>query len=228
MPPASRPITCGIVGGIYSSEWFWAKLLHILRADDVVREACYSWVEHCDWIPFLLTGGRKAADIRRGVCAAGHKALWAKDFGGLPPDEFFTSLDPLLKGFTARLYSTTYTADQPAGNLSPEWAARLGLSTAVIIGVGAFDAHMGAVGGQIEPYHLSKVMGTSTCDMLVAPPGEVKDRLVKGICGQVPGSVIPGMIGMEAGQSAFGDAYAWFRNLLAWPLATTCSPTPTA
>ncbi len=206
------------VGGIYSSEWFWAKLLHILRVDDMVREACYSWVEHCDWIPFLLTGGRKAADIRRGVCAAGHKALWAKDFGGLPPDEFFASLDPLLKGFTARLYSTTCTADQPAGNLSPEWAARLGLSTAVIVGVGAFDAHMGAVGGQIEPYHLSKVMGTSTCDMLVAPPGEVKDRLVKGICGQVPGSVIPGMIGMEAGQSAFGDAYAWFRNLLAWPL----------
>jgi L-ribulokinase len=206
------------VGGIYSSEWFWAKLLHILRADDAVRKACYSWVEHCDWIPFLLTGGRKTTDIRRGVCAAGHKALWAKDFGGLPPDEFFTTLDPLLKGFTARLFTTTYTADQPAGNLSPEWAARLGLSTSVIVGVGAFDAHMGAVGGQIEPYHLSKVMGTSTCDMLVAPPGEVKDRLVKGICGQVPGSVIPGMIGMEAGQSAFGDAYAWFRNLLAWPL----------
>jgi L-ribulokinase len=206
------------VGGIYSSEWFWAKLLHILRVDDAVKKACYSWVEHCDWIPFLLTGGRKAADIRRGVCAAGHKALWAKDFGGLPPDEFFTSLDPLLKGFTARLFTTTYTADQAAGNLSSEWAARLGLSTSVIVGVGAFDAHMGAVGGQIEPYHLSKVMGTSTCDMLVAPSGEVKDRLVKGICGQVPGSVIPGMIGMEAGQSAFGDAYAWFRNLLAWPL----------
>jgi len=179
-------------------------------------------VEHCDWIPFLLTGGRNVRDMRRSVCAAGHKALWAKDFspgeGGLPPEEFFASLDPLLKGFTARLYTTTYTADQPAGNLSPEWAARLGLPTSVIVGVGAFDAHMGAVGGQIEPFHLSKVMGTSTCDMLVAPPDEVKDRLVKGICGQVPGSVIPGMIGMEAGQSAFGDAYAWFRNLLAWPL----------
>jgi L-ribulokinase len=203
------------VGGIYSSEWFWAKLLHILRVDEAVRKACYSWVEHCDWIPFLLTGGSNVRDMRRSVCAAGHKALWA---GSLPPDEFFATLDPLLEGFTGRLFTDTYTADLPAGNLSPEWASRLGLSTSVIVGVGAFDAHMGAVGGQIEPYHLSKVMGTSTCDMLVAPPAEVRDRLVKGICGQVPGSVIPGMIGMEAGQSAFGDAYAWFRDLLAWPL----------
>src|ERR1700722_15113712 len=160
--------------------------------------------------------------MRRSVCAAGHKALWAKakDFspGGLPPEEFFATLDPLLKGFTSRLFTETYTSDQPAGTLSPEWATRLGLSTSVIIGVGAFDAHMGAVGGQIEPYHLSKVMGTSTCDMLVAPLNEVGDRLVRGICGQVPGSVIPGMLGMEAGQSAFGDAYAWFRDLIAWPL----------
>jgi L-ribulokinase len=124
----------------------------------------------------------------------------------------------LLKGFTARLSTDTYTSDIPAGNLCPEWANRLGLSTNVIIGVGAFDAHMGAVGGQIEPYHLSKVMGTSTCDMLVAPLHEVEGRLIKGICGQVPGSVIPGMMGMEAGQSAFGDAYAWFRDLLSWPL----------
>jgi L-ribulokinase len=206
------------VGGIYSSEWFWAKLLHILRADDAVRKACQSWVEHCDWIPFLLTGGRKVADMKRGVCAAGHKALWAPAFNGFPPDEFFSSLDPLLKGFTEKLPKQTYPADQPAGRLSPEWAQRLGLSTDVIIGVGAFDAHMGAVGGQIEPYHLSKVMGTSTCDMLVAPLQEVEGLLVKGICGQVPGSVIPGMMGMEAGQSAFGDAYAWFRDLLSWPL----------
>lgn len=206
------------VGGIYSSEWFWAKLLHILRVDEQVRQACYSWVEHCDWIPFLLTGGTNAADIKRSRCAAGHKALWAAEFGGLPPEEFFVSLDPLLQGFTNRLFTDTYTSDVSAGNLCPEWAERLGLSTDVIIGVGAFDAHMGAVGGQIEPYHLSKVMGTSTCDILVAPNQDMEGKLVGGICGQVNGSVIPGMAGLEAGQSAFGDTYAWFKNLIAWPL----------
>ena len=206
------------VGGIYSSEWFWAKLLHILRTDKAVRQSIYSWVEHCDWIPFLLTGGTDVRQMKRGVCSAGHKALWAEAFGGFPSDDFFASIDPLLKGFTQKLFTKTYTADEVAGNLSPEWAEKLGLSPEVVVGVGAFDAHMGAVGGQIEPYHLSKVMGTSTCDMLVAPADEVKDILVRGICGQVPGSVIPSMIGMEAGQSAFGDVYAWFRNLLSWPL----------
>ena len=206
------------VGGFYSSEWFWAKLLHILRADKEVAAATHSWVEHCDWVPFLLSGGTDARQMKRGVCSAGHKALWSKDFNGLPPDEFFTSLDPLLQGFTSKLFTETYTADESVGHLSAEWAATLGLTTAVVIGVGAFDAHMGAVGGQIEAYHLSKVMGTSTCDMLVAPMNEVEGKLIKGICGQVPGSVIPGMMGMEAGQSAFGDAYAWFKNILAWPL----------
>jgi L-ribulokinase len=211
------------VGSIYSSEWFWAKLLHILRVDNPVRTACYSWVEHCDWIPFLLTGGTDVSQMKRGVCAAGHKSLWAEEFGGLPPNDFFNSLDPLLNNFTSRLFKQTFTADKPAGHLSREWAERLGLSTNIIIGVGAFDAHMGAVGGQIEPYYLSKVMGTSTCDMLVAPLDEVKNILVKGICGQVPGSVIPGMMGMEAGQSAFGDTYAWFKNILSWPLINVIS-----
>ncbi len=206
------------VGGIYSSEWFWAKLLHILKEDEEVRKSCYSWVEHCDWIPFLLTGGEDVHEMKRSVCAAGHKALWAPEWGGLPPDDFFTTLDPVLKGFTGRLYTDAYTSDKPAGKLSVEWAGRLGLTTEVVIGVGGFDAHMGAVGGQIEPYHLSKVMGTSTCDMLVAPIPDVEGILVEGICGQVPGSIIPGMMGMEAGQSAFGDAYAWFKNVLAWPL----------
>lgn len=206
------------VGGIYSSEWFWAKLLHVLREDEAVRHSTYSWVEHCDWIPFLLTGGKDIRQLKRGVCSAGHKALWAKTFGGLPPDEFFSSLDPLLKGFTDRLFKDTYTSDQAAGHLSAEWAERLGLSTNVFVGIGAFDCHMGAVGGQIEPYYLSKVMGTSTCDMMVIPRQEMNGKLVKGICGQVDGSIIPGMVGLEAGQSAFGDTYAWYKNLLAWPV----------
>ncbi|HVX00213.1 MAG TPA: ribulokinase, partial [Candidatus Babeliaceae bacterium] len=186
----------------------------LLREDENVRKQCYSFVEHCDWIPFLLTGGNDVHKMIRSVCAAGHKALWAKEFNGLPPDNFFASLDPLLDGCTSRLFTETYTSDKAAGRLSKEWAERLGLSGNVIVGVGAFDAHMGAVGGQIEPYHLSKVMGTSTCDMLVAPVDEVKDKLVRGICGQVPGSIVPGMMGMEAGQSAFGDTYAWFGKLI--------------
>lgn len=206
------------VGGIYSSEWYWAKLLRTLRADEQVRAACYSWVEHCDWIPFLLSGGTAVKEMKRSRCAAGHKALWSEEFGGLPPNEFFASLDPLLDGFTERLFKDTYTSDVVAGNLSPEWAERLGLNTSVVIGVGAFDAHMGAVGGQIEPYHLSKVMGTSTCDILVTPSQDMDGQLIKGICGQVNGSVIPGMVGLEAGQSAFGDTYAWFKNLIAWPI----------
>jgi L-ribulokinase len=206
------------VGGIYSSEWFWAKLLHILREDESIRSNIHSFVEHCDWIPFLLTGGNDATQLKRGICSAGHKALWAEEFGGLPPDSFFTSLDPLLSGFTNKLFTRTYTSSEAAGHLSPGWAERLGLSTDVIVGIGAFDCHMGAVGGQIEPYYLSKVMGTSTCDMLVAPKSEVQGILVKGICGQVDGSIIPGMIGMEAGQSAFGDAYAWLKQILSWPL----------
>lgn len=206
------------VGGIYSSEWFWSKLLHVLRQDEAVKNATASWVEHCDWIPFVLTGGSDVKNIKRSVCSAGHKALWSKEFGGFPPNDFFASLDPVLDGFTSKLPKDTFAANTAAGTLSQEWADKLGLDTNVIVGIGAFDAHMGAVGGQIEPYYLSKVMGTSTCDMLVAPEHEVGDTLVKGICGQVDGSIIPGMIGMEAGQSAFGDIYAWFRNLLAWPL----------
>jgi L-ribulokinase len=207
------------VGGIYSSEWYWAKLLHIFREDNAVHFATHSFVEHCDWIPFLLTGGTDELQLKRSVCAAGHKALWSFDFWGLPPNDFFTKIDPLLDKMVGdRWWTRAYAADQPAGNLCKEWADKLGLSTNIIIGVGAFDAHMGAVGGQIEPYYLSKVMGTSTCDMLVAPENEVKGKLIKGICGQVPGSIIPGMTGMEAGQSAFGDVYAWFKKLISWPV----------
>ena len=205
------------VGGIYSTEWFWAKLLHVLRTDAHIRPYVYSWVEHCDWIPFLLSGGKDVKALRRSVCAAGHKSLFSEHFDGLPPNEFFSRIDPLLDGFTVRLFDRTYTSSEPAGLLSPEWADKLGLSTDVVVGIGAFDCHMGAVGAEIEPYMLSKIIGTSTCDIMVVPDAEMKDILVSGICGQVHGSVIPGMVGLEAGQSAFGDVYAWFKNILLWP-----------
>ena len=205
-------------GGVYSSEWFWAKILHILREDEKVRESAYSWVEHCDWIPAILTGNTDPLTLKRSRCAAGHKAMWHEDFGGLPADDYLVKLDQLLAGLRDRLFRDTYTSDVPAGTLTEEWASKLGLPPGVVVGVGAFDAHMGAVGGEIEPFHLSKVMGTSTCDMLVAPFDEVGDTLVSGICGQVDGSITPGMLGLEAGQSAFGDVYAWFKNVIAWPI----------
>ena len=205
-------------GGIYSSEWFWAKILHVMRNDKKVREAAWSWLEHCDWIPALLTGNSSADLIKRSRCAAGHKAMWHTEWKGLPPEEFLVKLDPLLKGIRERLYTDTWTSDQEAGNISSEWALRLGLPENVTVGTGAFDAHLGAVGGEIKPHYLSKVMGTSTCDMVTVPADEFGDKLVAGICGQVDGSIIPGMIGLEAGQSAFGDVYAWFRDFLLWPL----------
>ena len=205
-------------GGIYSSEWFWAKILHVLRTSTDVRKNAWSWVEHCDWISAILTGNTGPLDMKRSRCAAGHKAMWHEEFGGLPDQQFLTKLDPLLSGIRERLYRDTYTCDVSVGNLSPEWAERLGLSTDIRVGAGSFDAHIGAIGGEIKPYQLIKVMGTSTCDMMIAPPEEVGNKLVAGICGQVDGSIVPGMIGLEAGQSAFGDIYAWFSKLLMWPV----------
>jgi L-ribulokinase len=204
-------------GGIYSTEWFWAKILHVLRSDAQVREAAFSWVEHCDWIPAMLTGITDPLKLKRSRCAAGHKAMWHPEWNGLPSEEFLTKLDPLLGGLRKRMFTDTYTSDVPMGTISREWALRLGISENVVIGVGAFDAHLGAIGAEIKPYYLSKVMGTSTCDMLMAPLSDVGKRTVKGICGQVDGSIIPGMMGLEAGQSAFGDVYAWFKNVLLWP-----------
>jgi L-ribulokinase len=211
-------------GGIYSSEWVWAKILHILRKDEKVRNAAYSWVEHCDWMPAILSGNLIPEKIIRSRCAAGHKAMWHEEFGGLPSEEFLEALDPLLKPFRKKLYNDTWPANQKVGHLTSEWAEKLGLTEKVIIGAGAFDAHMGAVGGGIKPYSLVRVMGTSTCDMLVAPAEEMQGKLVRGICGQVEGSVVPGMIGLEAGQSAFGDVYAWFKRLISWPLDFVSDP----
>jgi len=210
-------------GGVYSSEWFWAKILHVMRANERVRRNAFSWVEHCDWIPALLTGNTDPLTLKRSRCAAGHKAMWHNDFNGLPDESFLLRLDPLLAGLRERLFSETFTCDVCVGVLSEEWAHRLGLPAGVKVGAGAFDAHLGAVGGEIKPYQLIKVMGTSTCDMLVSPMDEVGDKLVAGICGQVDGSIIPGLLGLEAGQSAFGDVYAWFGRLLLWPVSEIIS-----
>ncbi|SMO72820.1 ribulokinase [Fodinibius sediminis] len=208
------------VGGVYSSEWFWAKMLHTIREDKAVGEAAYSWVELCDWIPFELTGGQNVHAMKRSRCAAGHKAMWNEEFGGLPAKEYLEQLDPELADVRDRLYEKTHTSDEAAGTLSGRWAEQLGLPADVTVAVGAFDAHMGAVGGEIAPYYLSRVMGTSTCDILVAPYEDIQDNLVQGICGQVDGSVIPGMVGLEAGQSGFGDVYAWFKDVIYEPVET--------
>ncbi len=204
------------VGGIYSSEWYWAKILRTHRIDRKVRLAAFTWIEHCDWIPFLITGGEDVRQLKRSVCAAGHKALWHKDYNGVPVD-FISGLDPTLVDFNYNLLKNVFSSEVSAGSLSSFWADQFGLPSSVVVAVGAYDAHMGAVGGEIEPGYLSKVIGTSTCDIMVIPLPE-KEYLVRGICGQVYGSVLPGLLGLEAGQSAFGDVYAWFKKLINWPL----------
>lgn len=211
-------------GGVYSSEWFWSKILHILRIDKEVRDAVYSWVELADWIPAILTGNTDPLNMKRSRCAAGHKAMWHMDWGGLPPEDFLVKIDPLLKGIRDRLYGKTYTSDEKAGNLSKEWAQKLSLPEGIPVTVGAFDVHMGAVGVRIKEKTFVKVLGTSCCDMAVGSR-QKNEKLISGICGQVDGSIIPGLIGYEAGQSSFGDVYAWFKDILSWPIDTILSET---
>jgi len=204
-------------GGIYSSEWFWAKILHVVTEDPAIEAAAAAWVEHCDWIPAVLTGNNSVDTLLRSRCAAGHKAMWHASWKGLPPNDFLTKLNPVLDKYD-QMYTDTVDATVPAGTITAEWAEKLGLPADVVIGTGAFDAHMGAVGGGIRPYSLCKVIGTSTCDILIAPLEETSHKLVKGICGQVDGSVVPDMLGLEAGQSAYGDIFAWLRKLIMGPL----------
>ena len=206
-------------GGVYSCEWFWSKVLHVIRANSRVLTAAAGAVEHCDWIPALLVGSPvsspllRSAAVRRSRCAAGHKAMWHASWGGLPPESFFERVDLLLVPFRRAIPEESFTADNPVGHLSPEWAERFGLPETVVVAGGILDGHCGAVGAGVRPGTLVKVCGTSTCDFLVA---EHVDGLIPGICGQVDGSIVPGFVGLEAGQSAFGDVYAWLKRFLSY------------
>ena len=200
-------------GGIYSSEWWWSKLLRLARIAPDVFAAAHSFVEHCDWIPAVLTGCTAPEKIKRSVCAAGHKALFHPSWGGLPCAEFLNALHPSLGPLRSRLFNTAHSADEPAGKLTTEWAGKLGLPAGITVSVGAFDAHLGAVGAGIREGTLVKILGTSTCDLMVAPTSRALPD-IPGLCGIVEGSVLPGYFGLEAGQSAVGDIFLWFVNHL--------------
>jgi L-ribulokinase len=196
-------------GGIYSSEWFFSKILHCLRVDPKVFDAAASWVECCDWIPAVLTGETRPDKIKRGRCSAGHKAMFNEKWGGLPAKAFLAKLDPKLGALRDRLFDKTFTSDVAAGGLSEAWAKKLGLAVGTTVAVGAFDAHLGAVGSGVATGKFVKIIGTSTCDICVWPATEPLED-IPGLCGIVDGSVIAGSFGLEAGQSAVGDIFNWF------------------
>jgi len=200
-------------GGVYSSEWYWSKILHCKRTAPKVFRAAYAWVELADWIPAYLAGNLDPHQLVRGICPAGHKAMYHESWGGLPSAKFLASLDPDLVPLRERFAMPAVPADHPAGRLAPEVAERLGLPAGIPIAAGAFDAHTGAVGAGIKPGTLVKIIGTSTCDMMVVP---MREQLpdIPGLCGIVPGSIVPGMYGLEAGQSAVGDIFNWFVRYL--------------
>lgn len=208
-----RPQYLSKIGGTYSSEWFWSKILHCKNVDKEVFNEAYSFIEICDWIPAELTGIKNVDDIKRSICASGHKAMFNESWFGLPDEEFLDTLSSGLGSLRKRLYDKSYTAEESIGTLSKEWAAKLGLSENVVVAVGAFDAHMGAVGAGVTNGSLVKIIGTSTCDIMVSPSA-IPLNDIPGVCGIVDGSVMNNFYGIEAGQSAVGDIFLWFVNNL--------------
>ncbi len=208
-----RPHYLAKCGGTYSSEWFFSKILHCLRSSPEIFDAAYLWVECADWVPAMLTGTEAPDKLTVGICAAGHKAMYAEAWGGYPDAEFLGQLAPKLGELRSRLRPHAHTIDRPVGGLTAEWAKRTGLPAGIPVAVGAFDAHLGGVGSGIGPGTLVKIIGTSTCDMMVVPLAE-KLADIPGLCGIVPESILPGYYGLEAGQSAVGDIFNWFVNYI--------------
>ncbi len=213
-------------GGAYSSEWFWSKILHCIRTSPKVAKAAYSWVEQCDFVAGFVTGNLDPDTMPRGICAAGHKAMYHEDWGGLPSKRFLAGLAPELAAVRDHYAARAVTSDQVAGEIDPAIAKKAGLPVGIPVAVGAIDAHLGAVGAGIKPGTLVKIIGTSTCDMMVVPERE-KAPEVPGLCGIVPGSIVPGMYGIEAGQTAVGDIFNWFVSNLT-PGAYTAKGDPHA
>jgi L-ribulokinase len=206
-----RPEYVAKCGGTYSSEWFWSKILHCLRTAPEVFEAAHTWVEHADWMTAVLTGTEHPDKLQRSICAAGHKAMFHDDWGGYPDEEFLGELDERLPPLRRTLPDTAHDISDTAGALTPEWAERLGLSEDLPVAAGAIDAHLGGVGSGIRPGTMVKIIGTSTCDLMVTPlERDMPD--VPGLCGIVPESILPEHYGLEAGQSAVGDIFDWYVN----------------
>jgi L-ribulokinase len=208
-----RPQYLAKCGGTYSSEWFWSKILHCLRTAPEVFNAAHAWVELADYVPSALTNTEHPGKFTAGVCAAGHKAMWNAKWGGYPDAQFLSKLDPKLGKLRARLTTRVTTVDKAVGGLTAGWAKRTGLRAGIPVAVGAFDAHLGAVGSGISAGALVKIIGTSTCDIAISPNSK-KLADVPGLCGIVDGSVLPGYFGLEAGQSAVGDIFNWFVNYI--------------
>ncbi|HEX8463701.1 MAG TPA: ribulokinase [Abditibacterium sp.] len=208
-----RPQYLAKCGGTYSSEWFWSKIWHCLHEDEAVFDAAYAWVECADFIPAALTGTQALDKMTVGVCPAGHKALWNAGWNGYPDAEFLSALHPKLAELRARLSENVHPIDRAVGGLTDEWAQKTGLKAGTPVAVGAFDAHLGGVGAGIKPGTLVKTLGTSTCDLMVVPENAPLAD-IPGLCGIVPGSILPGDYGLEAGQSAVGDIFNWFVDKL--------------
>jgi L-ribulokinase len=204
-----RPQYLAKCGGTYSSEWFFSKIWHCMNIDQEVFNAAYTWLDFPDFVPAVLAGIKNPDDVKRGVCGAGHKALYSEEWGGLPDSEFFDKLDPRLAEFLPRLFSKACSGDEIAGNLCKERAEMLGLPEGIPISIGFIDAHLGAVGAGVGKGKLARIIGTSSCDIMTVP-SEHKLPDIPGVCGIVDGSVIPGYYGIEAGQSAVGDIFNWF------------------